>query len=286
MKAQLIELLACTVCRQPLKFEGEQSDGRLVNGLLHCSNSHFYPVKDEIPVLKDPKTSRKEFVWKVEFPNLAKYDEIRKQYGSHLEAEQKQADRRLLNRMAEAISNERIVLDLASGMGTLLRELSKKAHSGQNLLGTDVDEKPLRGVKLKLEAEGSYEPTSLAVMDSKHLTLADEKIPCATSFFGFNNIAKPREAFREVFRALMPEGRLVFSSLGLRKDSRSLKLADELGYGDIATGARLTQTLEDTGFKIDSAKEYYSGVWPQNPMDRIPIAGDWFQHQLIRAHKR
>ncbi len=111
------QILECPVCHGSLQFEGTKSKDRLGEGFLFCRNGHLYQVKDEIPLIEDPKLSRDEFVWKVEFPNLQRYDEIQRQYWSYLCEELKEADNALLNELAEGVSDEKIVLDNVSGMG-------------------------------------------------------------------------------------------------------------------------------------------------------------------------
>lgn len=286
MKNSLLEILSCPVCQKSLEFEGTSSDDRLVRGLLRCLNSHLYQVKDEIPILKDPKLSEKEFVWKIEFPNLEKYDGIRKEYASYLSEEQKEADRALIDEMAKTVSKERLLLDVASGMGTLLLVLSQQLEKGKNVLGTDIDGKPLRGAKLKLEEQKSYSQVSLCVMDGKYLAVKPQKLSCVTSYFGLDNIPETKKTFQEVSRVLMPKGRLVSANLWFKEGSKSLALAEKLGFGAIATENRLTKTLEETGFELDSAEKFYSGKWHYNPMDRLPLEGDWFAHALILAHKK
>lgn len=279
-------MLACPVCQKSLGFEGNISNDRLTKGLLHCLNGHLYQMKDEIPILKDPKLSKKEFVWKVEFPDMEKYDEIRKKYASYLSEEQREADRALRDKMANIVSKEGLLLDVASGMGTLLLVLSQQLEKGKNVLGTDIDEKPLRGAKLKLEEQKSYSQVSLFVMDAKHLAVKPQRLSCITSYFGLDNIHEAKKAFQEVSRVLIPNGRLIFATLWLKEGSRSLTLAEKLGYGAIATEDRLTRTLEETGFEIGSAEKFHSGKWPYNPMDRLPLEGDWYAHVLVLAHKK
>jgi hypothetical protein len=241
-------------------------------------------VKDEIPIVKDPRLSRGEFVWKVKFPNLQRYDEIQKQYRSYLSEGQKEADKALTNELAKAVSKERLVVDLASGMGSLLLVLSQHLGEKSILLGTDVDETPLRGAKLKLEQQSSYEKASLCVMDGKHLALESRKIPCVTSFFGLDNIPETKKALKEVSRILMSQGRLFLATLWLEEGSKSLALAEKLGYGGTKTKDRLNRTLRETGFTIDSTRTFYSGKWLRNPMDRLPLEGDWFAHSIVIAH--
>ena len=279
------QILECPVCHGALQFEGTKSNDRLVEGFLFCPNGHLYQVKDEIPLIRDPKLSHEEFVWKVEFPNLQRYEEIQRQYCSYLSEEQKEADNALLNELAEGVSDEQTVLDVASGMGRLLLVLSQSVGNGATILGIDVDEKPLRGAKLKLQEQNSYDRVSLCVMDGKYLAIQPQKIPCATSFFGLDNIPNTKKAFEELHRTLTPNGRLVLATLWLKEKSRSITLAEKHGYGAIATKERLIQTLGETGFKAISARTFYSGKWPHNPMDRVPVEGDWFAHSLVLVLK-
>jgi len=285
MKTSLLQILACPICHKSLEFEGTSSNDRLVKGFLRCSNGHLYQVKDEIQIIKDPKLSRGEFIWKVEFPNLQRYEEVQKQYESYLSEEQREADKALVNELAKSVSKERLMLDVASGMGRLLLVLSKRLGKKANVLGTDVDETPLRGARFKLEEQKSYGKVSLYVMDGKHLAIKPRRLPCVTSYFGLDNIPDGKKAFREVSRVLMPKGRLALATLWLKEGSKSLALAERHGYGAIQTENRLVQVLKETGFKLDSVKIFYSGKWPHNPMDLVPVEGDWFAHALVLAHK-
>jgi len=125
-------------------------------------------VKDEIPIIKDPQISQGEFTWKVKFPDLQQYDEIQKKYRSYISEEQNEADKLLIKELARKVSNEELVIDIASGMGNLLLELATNSQRKAGVMGTDVDETPLRGTKMKLEEQESYHNVSLCVMDGKH----------------------------------------------------------------------------------------------------------------------
>jgi len=285
MKTSLLHILSCPVCHSSLKFEGSSSAERIIRGRFQCLNGHLYQAKDEIPILKDPKLSSKEFTWKIEFPNLQRYEEIQKQYASYLSEEQKEADKLMTKELADIVSIEELILDIASGMGRLLRALSKQIGKETEILGTDVDETPLRGARLKLEEERTYANVSLCVMDGKHLAIKPQTLSCVTSYFGLDNIPDTRGALKEVAEALKPNGRLTFTTLWLKEKSKSLALSEKHGYGATQTEGRLAQTLESTGFKLESAKIFYSGKWPYNPMDLIPVEGDWFAHALVIARK-
>jgi ubiquinone/menaquinone biosynthesis C-methylase UbiE/uncharacterized protein YbaR (Trm112 family) len=282
LRASLVRLLACPVCRSSLTYSGQTSRARLLDGALECPEKHLFHVKKGIPILKEPKMSRDEFKWAVEFPDVRRYDDIQRQYKSYLSDRQIQADERMMGEMVKRTPKDEVTLDIASGMGTFLRILSKH-RTGTQIIGTDVDETPLRGAMLKLREEGAYGRVSLCVMDAKRLAVKSNKVKCAVSHFGFNNIPQTGKAFSEVCRVLKNKGMLMFSALFLQEDSRSLKLAGRLGYGEIVSEKRLAKALEQAGLQIDDVEEFYSGKWPHNPMDRLPLEGDWFAHSLVRA---
>ena len=281
----MVRVLACPDCRGPLAYSGGASRGRLADGTFGCPRGHEYQVKGGIPMLKRPRQGRGEFVWKVSFPDLKRYDEVRRRYASYLSDGQRSADELMIEEMVARTPRSGVLLDLASGMGTLLLALSE-ARGRAQILGTDVDETPLRGAMLKLKEEGAYRPVSLCVTDARRLAVGSKRVSCAVSHFGFNNIPHAETALSEAARVLAAKGTLMFSALELREGSRSFRLAERLGYGEVAGEGGLVTTLEGAGFKVDGVERFHSARWLRNPMDRLPLEGDWFAHSLVRAHVR
>ena len=56
MKRDLVDILACPVCKSPLNLTVlEQSEGEVVRGALHCRGcEEQYPIEDSIPNLLPP----------------------------------------------------------------------------------------------------------------------------------------------------------------------------------------------------------------------------------------
>ncbi|MBI4301168.1 MAG: methytransferase partner Trm112 [Chloroflexi bacterium] len=56
MKKELMEILACPVCKGPLELTVEEEDEReIVKGSLYCGHcSERYPIEDTIPNLLPP----------------------------------------------------------------------------------------------------------------------------------------------------------------------------------------------------------------------------------------
>ena len=56
MKPELMDILACPVCKNSLKLDVvEEKDGEVVTGSLHCARCNYsYSIADGIPNLLPP----------------------------------------------------------------------------------------------------------------------------------------------------------------------------------------------------------------------------------------
>lgn len=56
MKHSIMEILACPVCKGPLKLDiKEEKNGEVITGSLFCARcNHAYPITDSIPNLLPP----------------------------------------------------------------------------------------------------------------------------------------------------------------------------------------------------------------------------------------
>jgi ubiquinone/menaquinone biosynthesis C-methylase UbiE/uncharacterized protein YbaR (Trm112 family) len=290
MHGRIAELLACPACRKSLIFEGKKAHGRFVNGCLHCVAGHVFQVKEEIGILKDAKASAGEFEWKVDVADENRYDEIRKQYDSNLRQNQKNATQTMLDKLVRCVTewaahSDNVVLDIATGMGTFILPLSNRSSSDALLIGTDIDEKPLRGAMSKARRAGSYSKLSFIVTDAKRLCFKNRSLSTVTSHFGFDNVPNVAVAFSECARVLRGGGRVFFSSMWLKEDSESMRLAEKHGVCQISSRTKLEEALKKAGFILDAIEEVYSGVWPHNPMDLLPLEGDEYAHVVVKAEK-
>lgn len=56
MRRELVEILACPVCKSPLELTVEEEDEReVITGFLYCGHcDERYPIEDAIPNLLPP----------------------------------------------------------------------------------------------------------------------------------------------------------------------------------------------------------------------------------------
>jgi ubiquinone/menaquinone biosynthesis C-methylase UbiE len=236
----------------------------------------MFQVKEEIGLVKDAKLSADEFEWKVDVADESKYDEIQRQYASYLRDDQKAALKILMEKLIRYVTasceeSDNIVLDIASGMGRLILQLAEKSPKNMLIIGTDVDEKPLRGAMNKAKKADVYNKLSLIVTDAKHLAFKNESFSTISSFFGFDNIPETVLALKESFRVLKPNGKAIFSSIWYREGSRSMKVTEKYGVGQIASEKRLKQTLKKAGLVLDWIERFTPAFAPITPWICCPL---------------
>jgi uncharacterized protein YbaR (Trm112 family) len=151
---KVFRFLACPICRAPLTFEGNKTDNRFVRGHFSCRNRHMYQVKEEIGLFKDAKTSANEFKWEVDVADEKRYDEIRRQYDSYFRKDQRAAMQKMTEQLVSTVArsseeSDDVVLDVATGMGAFIVPFAEKSSNDTLIIGTDIDEKPLRGTMKK-----------------------------------------------------------------------------------------------------------------------------------------
>jgi uncharacterized protein len=56
MRAELLEILVCPLCKAELELQdAEEAEGRILTGVLECTQCHErYPIEDGIPNLLPP----------------------------------------------------------------------------------------------------------------------------------------------------------------------------------------------------------------------------------------
>lgn len=290
MRGKTAEFLACPVCRKSLIFEGRKSDDRFVNGYFRCFDGHVFQVKQEIGMFKDAKGSANEFEWKVDVADERRYDQIRKQYDSYFREDQKNAIREMMDKLARyvvesAAQSDNVIIDVATGMGTFILPLAERCSDDALVIGTDIDEKPLRGAMNKARKADVYRKLSLIVTDAKSLCFRDNSLSTVSSYFGFDNVPITVSALRESARVLQAGGRMFFSSLWLKENSQSMRLAKKHNVCQIASRTNLENALKRAGLLLDEVEEIYFGVWPYNPMDLLPVEGDEYTYVIVQAEK-
>lgn len=286
MRSDTVSILACPICKKPLRFDGEIAGERIVYGQLECRDcDRSYQVIHEIPFLKIEELSAGEWSWELSITDEKKFEELDVKYTESLPREARIASREIKEAIAEyACRFNGPIVDIATGRGSFLRDLATRVHD-KLLLGTDVDLNVLLGTQRAMKKANIYSQTSLVVSDAKNLAFTDKCTDIVTSYFGYQNIPDAHKALKETHRILKKNGSLIFSTMLLKEDSKSFAEAERRGYRELFCEKELKLTLENAGFRLTSTKEFVSGTWPGNPYDLLPFKGEWYAHVLVVAAK-
>lgn len=99
------------------------------------------------------------------------------------------------------------VVDLATGPGTVAKQLSARVGSAGSVIGIDLADR-----QLEIARDDSTGPSRFLHMDATALTLPDHAVDAVTCGFGLPYFDDPARAVREASRILRPGGRLSFST--------------------------------------------------------------------------
>ena len=151
-----------------------------------------------------------------------------------------------------AISPDARVLDIGTGTGHCAFAARRRTTLTGSVTAIDISPEMLR----LAEAKPGADDISFRMMDAQELDFPDGSFDVVISSMMLMTVPEPRKLLRSVYRVLTYCGRLVLSTLVLRRDARQA-LVDYLlqklppglfdGMKLVDSGARLT-ALRDAGF--------------------------------------
>ena len=266
----ILKIIACPVCKEKITED------------LHCYNCQKKFMKKEGVYIMLTDASEKEFRWDKKI--LEKdYEEINRKYDSYLDEDnlraKEQAEKIFKKILSENLSG--VTLDIATGRGMLLREILEMDI--EQIIASDVDPNILLYDRRTLLNQLDKMVITLAT-DAKRLAIQTESIDYVVTLAGLNNIPNPVQAYKEIYRVLKKNGKLIALNIFVEEDSETFEQVKKLHY-ERALSKKLTEVdLKLAGFKVDI--QIISKVsWIQHPMDGFPLAGDMKYYAIIIAEK-
>jgi demethylmenaquinone methyltransferase/2-methoxy-6-polyprenyl-1,4-benzoquinol methylase len=114
--------------------------------------------------------------------------------------------RRKLARLVKARKSNNVI-DLATGTGDVLIELSRTNNQIEKLVGLDLSENMLDVCRRKLKKSGiDTRKLELIVADASNTNLPSDSFDTVTMAFGIRNTADVRATLHEIARILKPKG--------------------------------------------------------------------------------
>lgn len=150
------------------------------------------------------------------------------------------------------------VLDVSCGTGLVTLPSANLVKPNGRVIGIDLSDGMVEKARLRLESQ-EIENVSFAQMDAESLDFPDKSFDVLICSLGFMYFPYPEMALQEMFRVLVPGGRLVALIWGARQNcgwADIFPIVDRRVETDVCplffqlgTGGRLSKEFEKTGFK-------------------------------------
>jgi SAM-dependent methyltransferase len=197
------------------------------------------------------------------------------------------AARQRIAELAE-VSRRSPLLDLATGPGAFVQGIAPMLSGSSLLVCTDIRALSLADSSRRLLPHLRC-PTRFIVCDISAMPFRDGVFSVVTCFGGMGEIADMAMVLEECHRVLERGGVQVMAGDQFLDPSPSLRIADELGIGSVATADRLKASLERVGFNLTDYEVLYEGhdtdTLPDEDRCPLPARGDWFAYAVVAAAK-
>jgi demethylmenaquinone methyltransferase / 2-methoxy-6-polyprenyl-1,4-benzoquinol methylase len=108
-----------------------------------------------------------------------------------------------------ALGPGQVALDIGTGTGDLAIAVACRAGPDARVVGVDFTPEMLERGRLKIARMGLTDRVELRQGDGEHLDYPDETFAACCSAFAMRNLADVRRGFAEMYRVVVPGGRVV-----------------------------------------------------------------------------
>lgn len=292
MRREILGFLACPSCHGDLEIEETAGNYlRVTAAIIRCPQCGTkYPVTEGIPDFRGnaPLEPFQEPDWAGQAITQEGRDRVYDAYWISLPEEVRRHGPRMIRDLARLAvpKGAGVILDVATGSGTLLEEVLRNIGRSTLIVGTDYSLSVTRTTRAHLLRLGRYDPVSLIVCDVRRLPFKDEVFASACSFAGYQNVqTDPQAAVAETHRTMKRSAPIAFGATVVRDNSRTAAQLAQKGLERVFVTRHLRDLFNQAGFVQVHFRTYLSGTWPGNPYDPLPLAGDWYGHGILTGVK-
>lgn len=294
MYKEIIPLLQCPVCNNGLNLKHSiVKNDEIIQGDLQCKCKELWEIQDGV---LNFRVEEQESVnqWS-ELTEDMTFEELEKMILEKTPDNQKELSQKAIEDIIFFINagDPQVVIDIATGRGTLLTKLVKGLQKEIHLICIDLSFVVLKADRLKIQEINPNIKISFISCDCINLPIKDTSLDLAISFMGISNMRSSiPSALNEVNRILKPNHQFLNSSLIIKETSKGFNaLKDYYRKNNIYEIEKffLLDYLKDfhtnAGFTEVEFKKIGESLGQKNELDFLPFEGDWFSIGNIYARK-
>ncbi len=187
---KILPLLSCSTCHQELTLaEGQITDNQIMNGKLQCKCGEEYQIEDGILYGKH-QLLEDEILFKGNY--VQEYiNETNPEYLDNIYKGLEWSYKRL---NFEAL-NKKVILDLGSGVGFLLRHIYHEISDDSLYIAVDYDIRRQRFLKNMLEKADVQKNILFICTDFLHIPIKNKSVDMLVDYTGTSNYSFNHEEF-------------------------------------------------------------------------------------------
>lgn len=221
-----------------------------------------------------------EFVSTDEFQNQHEAEISRWRGGDLNDPEAEAENMSTIDIMSERthIQQADVILDWPTGNGHFLRGVLDRLKSAAQIACLDIDYSAIATLKVFLERKGKADNILFVASDARQMPFIDESFEAITAWGGFIEVPDSCQAIRESWRLLKSNCWFAGDGDIYKPDSESMKLANKLGIGHLATFENIYKCLKETSFRnifLETVGEGFDKSLPDPDRPPLPVIGDW-----------
>lgn len=293
MYKAIINYLCCPKCRTNLALRVKvENEDDVLEGALTCECGHTYRINRGVV---DFNSEEQGFAnqWESMSEDQS-FEELDRDIDEKNPTEVIQRREMVLSAIVGAVSNRdcKFVLDIASGRGLLLTELTKHLSDDVHIISIDLSAFVLKYDYQKFKQIAPNKKISYLACDATNLPLKDSMVDAATTYCGFSNmIGCADRALQDAHRVIKPGGVLVDSFVVIENESQGYEILHQVCNEQGITGAEdffLHDGLEKQHgdlFLTVKCNTVFEGIGVGNGMDLLPYDGEWYAEQVFISEK-
>ncbi|UCC19924.1 MAG: class I SAM-dependent methyltransferase [Promethearchaeota archaeon] len=294
MYEEIIPFLKCPYCNNPLDLiDSEKKKEEIVNGKLKCNCEELWEIRDGV---LDFRVEEQESVnrWS-ELTKEMSFEELDEMILKYTPQNQKEISRKSIEDILDylKLNKPKIVIDIATGRGSLLNELVKQLKSEFHLVCIDLSFVVLKADREKIKKFNPKIKVSFVSCDATNLPFFENCFDLALSLMGIANMRDLIfKALKETCRVLKPNHHFLNSTLIVELNSKGYeKLEEVVGsqvlktYNKYLVRTEVINFHKKAGFREAVFKMSGESIGQKNELDLLPFEGEWFAIGNIYAKK-